>query len=126
MQQHVKTLGWIYIIFHALGLIAAIIVFTALTGTGMLVQDQEAAPILVLIGTVVGVFLAVISLPGIIGGIYLLKYENWARILVIILGILNLFNFPFGTALGIYTLYILINDETVRLFRKDSPVVQTQ
>ncbi len=126
MQQHVKFLGWLYIIFHALGLIAAIIVFTALTGTGMLVQDHEATPILLVIGTAVGIFLAVISLPGIIGGIYLLKYENWARILVIILGILNLFNFPFGTVLGIYTLYVLLNDETVRLFRKEGSVVQTQ
>ena len=35
------------------------------------------------------------------GGIYLLKYRPWARILLLVLGFLNLIEIPFGTALGI-------------------------
>lgn len=34
--------------------------------------------------------------------------ENWARILALILGVLTLFHLPLGTALGIYTLWVLL------------------
>lgn len=38
----------------------------------------------------------------------LLERESWARLLAIILAIVSLFNVPFGTALGIYTLWVLL------------------
>ena len=57
-----------------------------------------------------------VSIPGIIGGIGLLNHYPWARILVLILGILKLINIPIGTALGIYTIWVLLNDETEKLF----------
>jgi hypothetical protein len=59
-------------------------------------------------------------LPGIVANVLagwgLLKYKGWARILAIILAILNLILFPIGTAIGIYTLIIMFNDETKALF----------
>ena len=58
--------------------------------------------------------------PGIIAdfvaGLGLLQYKAWARILAIILGIINLILFPIGTAVGIYTLIIMFNEETKALF----------
>ena len=51
-----------------------------------------------------------------IGGIYLLKHRPWARILVLVLGFINLIEIPIGTALGIYTLWVLFKDETIKLF----------
>jgi hypothetical protein len=33
-----------------------------------------------------------------------------------VLGIINLVNIPFGTALGIYTIWVLTNKETEALF----------
>lgn len=56
------------------------------------------------------------SLPGLIGGIGVLKRQNWARILVLILSVLQLFNVPFGTAVGIYSLWALTRAETMALF----------
>lgn len=44
-------------------------------------------------------------------GIGLLMAEGWARILAIVIGILNLISIPFGTALGIYTLWVLLPDQ---------------
>jgi hypothetical protein len=35
--------------------------------------------------------------------------EQWARTVAIILGVISLFNVPFGTALGIYTLWVLLS-----------------
>ncbi len=48
------------------------------------------------------------SLAAIVGGIGLLNYSPWARIILIILGIFSLLNFPFGTLLGAYTLWVLL------------------
>jgi hypothetical protein len=36
----------------------------------------------------------------------------------LILGALNLFNIPFGTALGLYTFWVLLNDEAGALFAR--------
>lgn len=49
-------------------------------------------------------------------GLGLLQYRSWARILAIILGIINLILFPIGTAVGLYTLIIMYNEETKVLF----------
>jgi len=38
--------------------------------------------------------------------------KSWARIVAIIVGCLNLLHVPFGTALGVYTLWVLLNDES--------------
>ena len=61
--------------------------------------------------------LVLLSAPGIIGGMGLLKRQSWARILVLVLGVINLINIPFGTALGIYTIWALTHRETEELFR---------
>ena len=64
-------------------------------------QDSLVAiPILGGIGGILAVIVLVVSLPGLIGGIGLLQFKPWARILAIILSALDLFNIPFGTALG--------------------------
>ena len=60
--------------------------------------------------------LSIFFVPGIVGGIGLLRHKQWVRYLVLILGILSLLNIPVGTALGIYTLWVLLQDETAKLF----------
>ena len=60
----------------------------------------------------------VLSVPGIIAGVGLLSYQPWARILTIVLSILDLISIPFGTALGIYGLWVLFTTEGARLFEQ--------
>ena len=57
-----------------------------------------------------------VSLPGLITGIGLLKLQPWARIVGLVLAAINLINIPFGTVLGIYGLWVLLNKETETLF----------
>lgn len=80
------------------------------------VDADVAQPILAIVGSVLTVFLLVVSLPGIIVGVGLLKFKPWARIFGIVLSALHLINIPIGTALGIYGLWVLLNSETERLF----------
>jgi hypothetical protein len=103
-----------------MGLMAAAIVLAGTVGSGMiaLLVEGDAVPlgILTLIGGSVAAFLFVLSAPGIVGGIGLLKLKPWARYLVLILGVFNLFNFPVGTLVGIYTLVVLLLNKTAELF----------
>jgi hypothetical protein len=46
----------------------------------------------------------------------LLKFKPWARILGIVLCAINLINIPFGTILGAYGLWVLLNKDTERIF----------
>jgi uncharacterized SAM-binding protein YcdF (DUF218 family) len=60
---------------------------------------------------------ASLSAPGLIAGIGLLTFKPWASTLTIIVSALHLLNIPFGTALGIYGLWILLKDETKALIK---------
>ena len=114
MQKHLTILGALYIALGALGILAALIVFVAVAGGGLLSGDAGAIAITSGVGTVIALFLILISAPGVIGGIGLLKRQSWARILVLILGCINILNIPLGTALGIYTIWVLMQSDTQR------------
>lgn len=122
MRENVKIVGILNIVLGCLGALGGLIVlmvFGGLAGMAGYTHDQDAAaavPILALIGTCIAVFLFVLSVPAIIGGWGMLKFRPWARILMIIVSALNLLHFPIGTAIGIYGLIVLMNDETRRLF----------
>ena len=116
MEKHVTVLGVLYIAFSALGILAAIIVFVAIVGGGILSKDSEAMTITAIVGPVIAFFLLIVSMPGFVGGIFLLRLRPWARILILILGFLNLLNIPFGTILGIYTIWVLLKNDTIQLF----------
>ena len=117
MQQHINILGWIYIVLGALGFLAAIIVLLAMVGGGLMSGDAEAALLTSGIGFFVALIVSVLSIPNLIGGWGLLKRRPWARILVMILGALQLLNIPVGTAIGIYTLWALMRPEAQSLLR---------
>ncbi len=116
MEQHINILAVLYIVFGFIGMILAVFVFTVFIGSGLLSGEEEAIFVTSIVGTVIGIFLAVTSLPGIIGGFGLLKRKSWARILLIILGCLSLLNLPLGTCLGVYTLWVLLNKDSEGLF----------
>lgn len=63
-----------------------------------------------------------LAAPGIIGGVGILKGWWWARYLVFVLGALNLFNVPLGTLLGVYTFWVLMQDETTAYFESGGVV----
>ena len=123
MSTHVKVLGVLFIAVSALGVLAALFLMVALGGAAGLVgataDPEEAAlaiPIIGLTGTALVGMLLVLSLPGLITGFGLLGFKPWARILGIVLAILQLVNIPIGTLLGLYALWVLLNRDTERLF----------
>ena len=118
-ETHVKIVAWLHIVLSVLGLLVTALVLLVFVGIGLLLaaSDETAAMgIFAVIATVIGGFLFLVSVPGLIGGIGLLQRQNWARILVLILSVLQLFNVPFGTAIGVYSLWTLTREETQALF----------
>ena len=81
---------------------------------------EELIAVLVVVIPTAILLLFVISALMVIGGIGLLQHKPWARILVLILACVELIDFPIGTAVGIYSLWVLIQDETVKLFQPDT------
>lgn len=122
MRDNVKIVAILNIVWGCLGALGGIVVlmvFGGLASMAGFANDRDAAaavPIFALIGTCVAIFLFIVSVPAILGGWGMLKFRPWARILMIIVSALHLLNIPIGTALGIYGLIILLNDETRRLF----------
>ena len=126
MEKHVTLVGVLHIVYHSLGFVIGLVIFGILTTIGRLVGDPDAAVILGIVGTAVGTFLIVLSVPGIIGGIALIKKRPWGRILAMVVGIIGIVDIPLGTALGGYTLWVLMHDETMAIFQEGAAVVVVQ
>ena len=117
MESHVKAVGIVHIAFSVLGIIAAIVFFTVLNLVAQLPEvEEEAVRVLETVGLIIPWFIIVCSIPGVVGGIGILKYQGWARILILILSFLGLLNFPLGTAVGIYSIWVLFDKRTAKVF----------
>jgi hypothetical protein len=119
MQDHVKIIGILWIVFGCLSLIAALFLYLILFGVSFIPDvGAEEAGILRIVGIAIGGFLTLLGIPKIIGGIGLLKGREWGRIMILAVSFLSLLNIPLGTALGIYSIVILLNKETLPLFQR--------
>ena len=122
MATHVKVIAglclvsgafWALWTFASPMVLAIVATFVASSG------DPDAAvgtTVLGLTGVWLAVMFGALALANIVVGIGLWKFKRWARIAGIILGVLSLVNFPFGTAFGIYALIILFRKDTEALF----------
>ena len=116
MNKHVTILGILFISFNCLLCFGGILISLALPMAGNISGNDVAMRITSIIGDALGTVLIMMSMPGIVGGIGLLKRKYWARILILVLCFLSLLSIPFGTALGIYGIWILLKSETVEIF----------
>ena len=65
-----------------------------------------------------GVMILASAITGILAGWGLLDRQPWARMLAIVLGCFNLIDMPFGTALGVYTLWVLLPAKSEEEYRQ--------
>jgi hypothetical protein len=121
MEKHVTFVGALQIGYNAFGVLVAMATFMFIVGGGLiggLISSEEeiVIPITFFVGTAISMWLLVLSVPGIIGGIGVLRRQSWARYMVLVLSILDLFSVPIGTAVGAYSIWVLVQDETAELF----------
>lgn len=108
LETHILVLGALHIALSALLVLIAVVVFAAVVGGGILSGDEEAIAVTSIVGSFVTGLLILLAIPGIVGGVALIKRKTWGRILVLVMGFLHLVNVPLGTLLGIYTIWILL------------------
>jgi hypothetical protein len=122
MEQHIKVLSVLFVILGILGIVVAVAFLALGAGTAATILSQdnsnEARVGAARAGgciTFIAALFGIMAIPSIIAGWGLSQRKSWARILTIILAILSLPQFPVGTAIGVYALVILFNDESKRI-----------
>lgn len=122
MESHIKVLAILFIVFGILGVLMAIGFFLLGAGVGATILAEEQDPD-AQIGaawatgcmTFIAALIGILSLPSIIAGWGLWNRKSWSRMLTMIIAVFSLPGFPFGTAIGVYALIVMVNDETKTL-----------
>jgi len=108
LERHLRTVSILWIIVGVLWVIPSLGLMIFSRAPRMMgdefVTHAFMPPVLFSLGSV---FLLVAA-GGILVGWGLMRHERWARTTAIVLAILALFHPPFFTALGIYTLWVLL------------------
>lgn len=119
MRPHIEALGYLQITWGVFGLmtgaslgILAIGADAASLGEAIGTGERAAVVVLAVVGgaLVTGGGLATVT------GWALRRRRNRARQAALVLAVPNLLFVPFGTALGIYTFWVLLNDDARRAF----------
>lgn len=116
MKKHVAVVGAMHIGFAILGLIAAVVVFFVMRFAMGQAGDPTGEMVLRFLSVSLPILLVFIATLGLVGGIGLLGYKPWARYIIMIVGALGCLFIPIGTLIGVYTLWVLLQDETIKLF----------
>jgi hypothetical protein len=119
MKKHVTVVGAIQIGFGILSLIGAVVVFFALNfAKGFAGSDEVGQTVLRFVSISLPLLIGFMATLGLVGGIGLLAYKPWARYLVIVVAALGCLFIPIGTLSGVYALWVLLQDDTIKLFEK--------
>ncbi len=122
VQEHVRLIGILWLALSAFNALAGLVLLIVATELIPHVAAQEGrdfpANFLTTLLGVIGVAVLVKAAAGFFAGYGLLQRERWARLLTLVLSFLALFNFPLGTALGIYSLWVLFPAKSEREYEE--------
>jgi hypothetical protein len=126
MDSHKRIAGTLFIVsaaFQIIGMLFLSLFVTMLLrwvlSEAELEEQWVAAWLIPLLQAVAWGVILLFAIPSIIAGVGLLNNRKWALTLALILGCFKLFSVPFGTALGIYTIWIYLEEN-----KKSLPVNQ--
>ncbi|MFZ0200497.1 MAG: zinc ribbon domain-containing protein [Candidatus Sulfotelmatobacter sp.] len=113
VQGHVHLLGILWLAISAFNIIGGVILYIVANTLFAHLHEMGAPPemptgFLRTLLSVVAIFILAKALCGFLAGWGLLQREPWARVVALVLGFISLFNIPFGTAVGVYTLWVLL------------------
>jgi hypothetical protein len=115
LQEHLRLLAILWFAFSAFEVVGGFILFIVANTIFVHVQDLSAPPQVGLLRPLLSFLAAFVFLKGAAGflaGYGLLHRMHWARPLALVLAFLALIHVPLGTALGVYTLWVLLPAES--------------
>jgi hypothetical protein len=114
VHRHLQTLGILWLAYSLFGILAWFIampfvgfIFGHAHGFGHFGHPELPVPLHWIL-SLATIAIYVRAALGLLVGFGLMRRERWARVLALIVAILSLLKLPFGTALGIYTLWVLL------------------
>ena len=113
VQGHVHLLGIMWLAFSAFNAVGGVVLYI-LANTLFAHLHEMGAPPEAPVGflrplvSVIGIFILAKAAVGFIAGWGLLQREPWARVVALVLAFISLFHIPFGTAIGVYTMWVLL------------------
>ncbi len=139
LQIYEPITGWLLITHSLLGVIGGLIVFAVIisgswffTELTPVVNDPEGTRIFTILTTIntltaimIGGLVIGLSIPALVAGIGVLARKSWARILGIIVSVFALISFPIGTLIGIYAIFVLMQDAATNYFASPPARLQT-
>ncbi len=126
VQSHLQLLGILWFAISAFNAIGGVVLYI-LANTLFAHLHEMGAPPEAPVGflrpllSVIGVFVLAKAAVGFMAGWGLMHREPWARVLALVLGFISLFNIPFGTIVGIYTLWVLLPAQSQQEYETLAP-----
>jgi len=118
VREHVKLVGILWMAYSALHVVSGVVVL--LVSKLVIVRlanipngpPPEVMAWLPALVSAIGWLILAKAAVGVITGWGLLQREDWARIVALVMGFVALLSVPVGTALGIYTLWVLLPSQS--------------
>jgi len=111
---HVRLLGILWLAISAFRLIPGLFLIALGSTRGF---GSGMPPLVVGLLPLIGMGFLICAGVGIATGCGLLTRQPWARMLAVIFGAVSLIDIPFGTAIGVYTLWVLLPAESEQEYK---------
>ncbi len=121
MRKHLELVGMLYVVWGGIFVLIGVALLALAFGTASIATPSEQSGAVAVgvaaavFGTLSGISL-IWGLAHVWDGIGVRRYRETGRAIAIVLAVLNLFLLPFGTALGIYALWVLTHEGSRPLF----------
>ena len=118
VQQHVHLLAILWFALSALSALGGLLLVVVGSTLFPHLHEMRGVPPDVPVGflsvlcSTLGILVLAKAAFGFIVGRGLLQYEAWARTGALVLAFISLINLPFGTAIGVYTMWVLLPSQS--------------
>lgn len=121
-KSHVTLIASLHIGWGFLTFIGGLITFFVLDfATGFVEEyDEIGTMIMNWITTFVPLIVFISGGINILAGILLFSYKQWGRVIMLIVAAIKCLNIPIGTALGVYSIWALMQPDVMALFEEEN------
>jgi len=120
MRTHINLLGVLYVVWGSLGVLLGLAMLLLAAGGAALAGSLGGEGLAVSVTAASLLAFAILLLAGGAANAWvgsgLRRHLGAARLFGLMLALLNLFLFPFGTAIGLYSFWVLLHNEGRQVF----------